>query len=190
MVEATGPLAILFAILTLLAGPFMAQQLFIASMSYQLEKLQNDGSVDLAKKIVMQWLQYASYRAFTKWKAHWYERDMRVMKKIMEHLVQHREQIEWLLLRWIANDKGLLAPWNAWVGMLQDKAQKRQDLEMMTGQRVAFVPGQIVQGKAPRKLGVQKETSAIVAIAKSEILEQCMASLAMACVVLMSLQGS
>jgi len=44
-VEAVGPSSILFAVVLLLAGPFFTQQLFIATMAVQLEKLHDKGYV-------------------------------------------------------------------------------------------------------------------------------------------------
>ena len=72
-VEAVGPSAVIFAVAILILGPFFTQQLFVATMAVQLEKLHDRGSVDVAKRIINQWFHVIQFRAFAKWKAHWFE---------------------------------------------------------------------------------------------------------------------
>ena len=54
-VEAVGPSAVIFAVAILILGPFFTQQLFVATMAVQLEKVHDHGSVDVAKRIINQW---------------------------------------------------------------------------------------------------------------------------------------
>lgn len=70
LVEAVGPLSIAYAVMLLVAGPFFAQQLFIATMSLQLEKIQDRSSMDVARKVVTQWLFVFQHQAFKKWQVH------------------------------------------------------------------------------------------------------------------------
>ena len=67
LVEAVGPMAIIYAVMLLVAGPFFAQQLFIATVSIQLEKIHDQRSTEVARKIVTQWRHVFQHHAFKKW---------------------------------------------------------------------------------------------------------------------------
>jgi len=122
LVEAVGPAAIAYALVLLVAGPFFAQQLFVASSALQLEKINDNKVTQVARKVVTQWRYVFQHQAFKKWQAHWYERGMVASQAIRARLVLHRHEMERVVLRW--KNIELLEAWNAWSGQVAARAAR------------------------------------------------------------------
>ena len=193
-VESTGPSAILFGLVLLLAGPFFMQQLFIANMVVQLEQLHDDARVDVSRKIINQWIRMREHQAFAKWKSHWYEKDQHVKKVYKSRIVLHEDAMVKTLLRW--RNFELMQAWNSWYGLVQLRQETERRQAAITGQSELPREHQVKE-VVQRRRRIQRELTtkeilqqALVSLANSQGLEKYVAAVVVISIVLMGLQGS
>ena len=209
-VEAVGPSAVIFAVAILILGPFFTQQLFVATMAVQLEKLHDRGSVDVAKRIINQWFHVIQFRAFAKWKAHWFEKQNFASKVVRSRIVQHHNAMHLVALRFLNRD--MIPAWNAWYSFAESEREIRHH-RMLTSQkkskdgngdtqdenkshissvtaRSSKTRSRIVSRYGKHLTGNQLAMAALKHLAESIALERFVAGMVVATVLLMSLQGS